>query len=235
MAIGSSHPRRRGTVRSVLGGALDLAFPATCIGCGKEGDAVCRACCPGLDVRRDVPPGIPIGLPGEIPPGLLQLEWAAPFTGLVREALHLLKYSGETRLAVPLGQAAASRWAVAGRGADLVVPVPVHRERERERGYDQAALIAAVVGEALALPVARALARSRATRAQFSLGRAARRGNVAGAFVLAGAGAPRLVAGRRILLVDDVVTTGATLAACAAVLLDAGATGVAALTVARER
>jgi ComF family protein len=225
------------TVGHVTGAALDLAFPAVCSGCGREGAALCPSCRPALDARLGLPGGTPIGLPADLPAPLLQLEWCAPFAGPVRAALHDLKYSGERRLAEPLGDALARRWARVGIGADLVVPVPVHADRERQRGYDQAALIAAVAGEQLGLPVTRALERERATVAQFELGRDERAANVARAFRLrhAGRGTPSTVAGRWILLVDDVVTTGATLAACAVALELEGALAVSAITVARER
>src|SRR4051812_25941214 len=106
--------------------ALDLAFPARCPGCGAEGPPVCAACLPALDARLDLPAGIPMGLPSDVPGPLLQLEWSAPFTGLVRRALHELKYSGEQRLAGPLGAAIARRWERVGAGGDVLVPVPVH-------------------------------------------------------------------------------------------------------------
>src|SRR5688500_4207561 len=132
------------TLRRLGGAALDLAFPAACSGCGREGPPLCATCRPSLDARLGLPGGTPIGLPAELPAPLLQLEWCAPFAGPVRAALHDLKYAGERRLAEPLGEAVAARWARVGTGATLVVPVPVHAERERQRGYDQAALIAAV-------------------------------------------------------------------------------------------
>lgn len=225
------------TLHRLTGAALDLAFPAACSGCGREGQPLCTTCRPALDARLALPGGTPIGLPAELPAPLLQLEWCAPFAGPVRAALHDLKYAGERRLAEPLGDALARRWARVGSGAQLVVPVPVHAERERQRGYDQAALIAAVAAQRLGLPVARALERGRATVAQFELGRDERAANVAGAFRLreSGPGAGRVVAGRWILLVDDVVTTGATLTACAVALERAGALAVSAIAVARER
>ena len=215
--------------------ALDLAFPASCAGCGREGEPICAACRPGLDARLDLPPGVPLGLPADLPEGLLQLEWCAPFSGVVRDALHQLKYSGERRLAGPLGEAVARRWTRAGAGGDVLVPVPVHRDRAAQRGYDQAFLLAAAAGTALGLPVIEALERWHATTAQFQLDRRARASNVAGAFRPRTGVAFEPVRGRWVVLVDDVMTTGATLSACAAVLLGGGAAAVSAVTVARER
>src|SRR5215217_7499499 len=117
-----------GDVRNRLGTvanrALDLALPAACAGCRREGPALCSDCEPALDARLDAARGVPIGLPADIPVPLLQLEWCAPFTGVTRRALHQLKYAGERRLADPLGDAIAKRWSLAGAGGDLLVPVP---------------------------------------------------------------------------------------------------------------
>jgi len=225
---------RSGT-RRVITHALDLAFPASCAGCGREGDPICEACLPALDARLALPPGTPLGLPGDLPPSLVQVEWCAPFAGVVREALHRLKYAGERRLARPLGAAIARRWTHAGVGGDILVPVPVHRDREAERGYDQATLLGDAAAVALGLPMDRTLERWQATTAQFHLDRRDRAANVAGAFRLTPTTDPARVARRWIVLVDDVLTTGATLTACADALLAAGAMAVSAVTVARER
>jgi ComF family protein len=234
---------RMNSAATIPGRLLDLAFPARCPGCGREGAPICARCAPALDARLELPAGVAIGLPSDVPAPLLQLEWCAPFGGLVRRALHELKYSGETRLAIPLGEAIGRRWRRVGAGGDVLVPVPVHAERARRRGYDQAELIARAAGRALELPCAPILERVRATTAQFDLDRATRATNVRGAFRLSprpGASAAEQtegqpLAGRWIVLVDDVVTTGATLSACAEPLLAAGAIGVSAVTVARER
>ena len=224
-----------GTRAGRLGGALlDLAFPASCAGCAAEGTVLCPSCRQALDVRQALPPGVPLGLPAAMPMPLVQLEWCAPFSGVVRVALHRLKYSGERRVAIPLADAMAARWSAAGVGGDMLIPVPVHVERARKRGYDQAFLLASAVAERLGVPWQPALERTRHTIPQFELGRRARRSNVSGAFALR-SGAGMAMTGVWPILVDDVVTTGSTLVACAEALYDAGATAVSAITVARER
>ena len=113
--------------------------------------------------------------------------------------------------------------------------MPIHRDRRRERGYDQAELVARVAAASLGLPVVpAALLRRRATARQFALDRTGRRGNVEGAFEVPTAARPA-VADRWVILVDDVVTTGSTLAACGVALRAAGALAVSAVAVAHER
>ena len=232
---GATHTRPMATTLTrSMNRLLDLGLPAVCPGCGKEGEPICVRCLPAVRARVDLPAGTPLGL-GEGPPApLLQLEWCAPFNGTVRRALHALKYAGERRLAQPLGEAVAARWLRAGIGGTVLVPVPVHPHRRRERGYDQAELIAAVAASALRLPMFPAVSRARDTAPQFRLDRRHRAENVRGAFVVP-PGMERAIAGQWVVLVDDVVTTGATLCATADALLAAGAAAVSAVSVARER
>jgi ComF family protein len=173
-------------------------------------------------------------MPVAMPPGLLQLEWCAMYSGPVRDALHALKYRGERRLAEPLAEALAARWQRSGRGGDMVTWVPVHPSRRRERGFDQAEELAQQMASRLSLPSLPCLERQQRTVAQHSLGQQQRAGNTAGAFVPARA-AQEGTRGRWIVLVDDIMTTGATLAGCAAALMEAGAAAVSAITVARDR
>ncbi len=219
--------------RALADRVLDLAFPPCCAGCQREGAALCAACATALDARRGVPPGVALGLPSPAPQPLLQLEWSAPYAGAVRAAVRGLKYGGERRLAGILGGAVAARWREAGRGGDVVVPVPVHASRRLERGFDQAELIAAAAAGALGLPMRPAIRRTRATARQYALDRGDRAANVSGAFEVSAIDAA-FVTGRWVVLVDDVVTTGATLVACAETLLRTGAAAVSALAVARE-
>src|SRR5829696_686603 len=213
---------------------LDLALPAVCPGCGAEGPPLCARCLPAIRVRVELAAGTPLGLAGGPPPPLLQLEWCAPFSGTVRSALHALKYAGERRLAQPLGEAVAARWTHAGAGGAVLVPVPVHEGRRRERGYDQAELIAQRAAQALGLPMVPAVVREKATAPQYRLDRRHRADNVRDAFAVRPAVAAS-IRGRWIVLVDDVVTTGATLCATGDALLAAGAAAVSAIAVARER
>jgi len=213
---------------------IDMLLPAACPACGAEGSAPCAECERLIGRRLAEPAGAPIGLPTAMPVGLAQLEWCSSFGGPARACLHALKYDGERRLAGPLGRLMARRWRAVGIGGDVLVAVPVHAARRRERGFDQAELLAHEAGLALGLPVVAALRRAARTTAQHALGRGARAGNVGHAFAVDPALRPA-VAGKWPVLIDDVVTTGATISACAEALYEAGARAVSGLSLARER
>jgi ComF family protein len=154
----------------------------------------------------------------------------------MREAIHALKYGGRPVVATPLGRLLADLApgvvpAPPAEWAEGLVPVPLHRARLAERGFNQAELLAAPCAARWRLPVfGRVLVRTRPTPPQTDLDAAARRANVRNAFAVP---RPAEVRGRRLLLVDDVLTTGATADAAAQALRAAGAAAVGVLTLAR--
>jgi ComF family protein len=149
-----------------------------------------------------------------------------PYDGTLRAVVHALKYDGRRSLARPLARLMAKSGADLLAGADFVSPVPLHRARARSRGFNQAEEMARHLG----VPVVHALRRIRRTPSQTDLPAARRHANVRGAFAMA---RRARVGGAVVVLIDDVSTTGATLEACARVLLEAGASEVRALTAAR--
>ncbi len=163
----------------------------------------------------------------------LQVALAAfAYEGPMRKALAGLKYGGTSRLAPILADAAAPalQRLLAIEGEATLVPVPVHAERRRARGYNQAELIARRLAEASRLPIGDLLVRARSTTKQHRLDRAARLKNLRGAFGIApGVGVPG-----RVIVIDDIITTNATLEACASVLADAGCAAVYGFAIAQE-
>lgn len=149
------------------------------------------------------------------------------YEGTLRKLIHLFKYSGMRGLAQPLGALLADALP-RDRQFDLVTAVPLHWWRQWLRGFNQSELLSKAIARARGIPAKQVLRRGSATRAQAGLSNAQRRENVAGAFR-----ARRRVAGLRILLIDDVMTTGATAGACARALKKAGARSVAVLALAR--
>jgi ComF family protein len=213
----------------------DAAFPRRCAGCGKRGAWVCPEC--DAEFERFEPPwcrrcGTPRRIQpcfcNAIPSELRQFRAFGPHLEWLRKSIHALKYGEETARARHLGSLLGplletlEPW-------DWVVPVPLHASRQRERGFNQAELLAqfAVPDKSKILPAL--VRRIRATPQQVGLDAATRRTNLLGAFA---AVEPELTQGKRIVLVDDVMTTGSTLQQCAVVLLDAGAASVSAVTLA---
>jgi ComF family protein len=231
---------------------LDFLYPRVCAVCGGEPESarnLCWDCGRAVEFQgtgsfcsrcgRNVPaPSGPFVCTQcrENPPAFDLARSAARFQGPVRELAHDLKYRGASHLVpdlVDFLEAAVLRH-YADERIDAVCPVPLHPSRQRKRGYNQSALLGAELAARLGIPVfPDALRRVRDTPTQTRLGAAARRRNVADAFAVHPL-LPGWFESRRLLLLDDVMTTGATLSECAKALRAAGAERVLALSVARD-
>lgn len=222
-------------VQRVWNAAFDLVFPPACAGCGRVGiDSLwCPRCTAQLEAvplhltRRPFPDAA-----GAIPGTIIS---SGSHEGKLQTAIHALKYDGAARvaplLAARLLNALAAVETLPGP-PEVVIPLPLHRNRQRERGYNQSALLAQAFAEAAGLPcLTDAVQRVRDTRPQVGLNRDERQVNVLNAFTAS----PAQFRSRIIVVIDDVVTTGATLSACASALLSAGASAVYGLTVTAAR
>jgi ComF family protein len=207
-----------GTLQAFGGALLDLAFPPRCPACGDEplpASPFCALC----EGAIDPVPG-DLGEPGDVRAGAL-------FGGPIADAIHALKYGDRAEAAVPLGRWLAGRVEVPP-GA-CVVWVPLGRRRRIERGYDQAMLLAGAFARSAGRRLLRgAMRRVRETPPQVGRDRAARARNVEGAFA-----ASKAVSGLDLVLVDDVVTTGATAEAASRALREAGARSITVVALAR--
>ena len=228
--------------------ALDVALPTLCVACREpvEGEGVCADCwaklsfiappfCPRLGIPFVYDPG-PDMLSMEAiahPPAYARARAAVRYDDVARTLVHALKYQDRTDLAPAMG-----RWmARAGRElldeADVLVPVPLHWRRGWSRRYNQSGALARIIAQQTGVMVAvEALRRIRPTEQQIGLSRPQRASNVQGAFKVA-PDRQHLIAGRRVILIDDVLTSGATVDACARALLRAKAATVDVLVFAR--
>jgi ComF family protein len=248
----ADRPRRlarlAGALRATFGLAIDVALPQLCAACREPvgGEGLCAACwarltfiappyCERLGIPFPFDPG-----PGVLsmeaiadPPAYRRARAAVRYDDVARKLVHAFKYGDRLDLAPIMG-----RWmANAGREliaeADAIVPVPLHWRRQWMRRFNQSALLGEVVGKACGTAVAHAaLKRIKATPQQVGLSQTQRADNVQGAFRVPAA-AKAEVAQRKLLLIDDVLTSGATVDACARALLRAGAAQVDVLVFAR--
>lgn len=219
---------------------IGLLFPERCLGCGLRGTDLCRAC--GTEVPRLGTEVCPIcAVPSRLaricqrcrsePAALDGARAACRFDGVVRTAIHDLKYRGIRGRASLLGNLVVDALLERPLALDILVPVPLARSRLRQRGFNQSELIAVRLGEKLEVPVlGTCLERTRETPRQVGKSESERRENVLGAFACVDQEA---TSGRRVGVVDDVMTTGATLNACAEALKLAGARRVYGIVVAR--
>lgn len=228
----------RATLSKIADGVAEALLPQRCIVCERFGSALHRDCIETLPVASPPRCGVcwaPVrrnarrcARCAEDAPSYAHLRAAFRFTGALRRALLEAKFRGVTRLIEPLAGAAARAVPLHWR-IDAVVAVPLHRSRERRRGFNQAQIAARVVARDLDLPLERSLLlRVRETPPQAALSARRRATNLRGAFAVAGE------APERVLLVDDVTTTGATFDHAASVLRAAGAATVYALAIGRE-
>jgi len=213
---------------------MELLLPPACAGCGRYGAVLCFACLAGLRSARTPENRFGGADPGVVVGEALELAIAAfVHEGAMRRALQRLKYGGAAALAAPLARQALPALTdllTMVDGEVALVPVPVHPERQRQRGYNQAALLAGELASRVGLPLRDILVRTRPTVRQHGLNRAARLHNLRGAFGLAEPPPPDVAA----VLVDDILTTSATLEACAEVLRSGGATRIVGFAIARE-
>ena len=218
---------------------VDLLFPIYCVGCGRDGGIICGQC--AGDLVPLSPPWCRIcAAPGvqdicrwclERPRGFESLRSPYRFEGHVRDAIHALKYRGIRAASETLGELMARHLVRNSVRADSLVPVPLHHSRLRSRGYNQSALLAKELARHTGLPVREdLLSRVGNARPQVETStQEERRSNVAGNFACEAD-----ASGLDLLLIDDVATTASTLSECAAVLRNAGASHVSALTFARD-
>lgn len=232
----TSVTRLRPIVRSAVATLPDLIWPRMCAGCRERGAWVCAHCLRDLPLAREPWCGRCGARTCEcasVPSGIALARSVGPHDGWLAAAIHGLKYSGESSRARHLGEAMAPILAgvMAEEPHALIVPVPLHPRRQRQRGYNQSLLVTrfAAVGPWRGNLLPGAVRRVRATAQQVGLSSEERAVNVVGAFEAD----IDLVSGRPIVLIDDVMTTGSTVAACATVLHDAGAAAVAVVTLSR--
>ncbi|MEQ1870318.1 MAG: ComF family protein [Vicinamibacterales bacterium] len=232
-------------MRLLVDAALSVLFSPECAACAAPlaqptRGAVCEHCwmsvvpvtppfcdCCG-DALRDAPmASARCPRCRQHPPAIERARSLGLYDGALRQIVHALKYGGRRSVAGPIGRRLRQGHADLLELADIAVPVPLHPSKQRERGFNQAEDLARAIG----LPVTRALRRLRRTARQTDLNAEERLENVRDAFAVTRHAAR--VRGRSVVLVDDVTTTGATLNACAAALLEADVTVVYALTAAR--
>ncbi|WP_240410372.1 ComF family protein [Hymenobacter oligotrophus] len=228
-------------LRTALSDFIALIFPRTCLACEQalsRGEqhicTTCRTALPYTDYHLLAPAENPLAprFWGRVPVEQVLSYLRFLRRGRVQHLLHQLKYRGQSEVGVALGKMYGQELASSGNLADidLVVPVPLHRRKLAKRGYNQADAFAEGLAASLQVPwSAQALRRNSYTSTQTKKNRAERWENVANVFEVT---EPAAVTGKHVLVVDDVLTTGATLEACAQQLLQAGAARVSIATIA---
>lgn len=223
--------------------ALDLVYPVRCVVCDRIGAgdfcSTCQAVIPGIRppfCERCHKPGVEelCHHCRHLPPHYRLSRSVGIFDGSLRQAIHALKYERKERVAESLAELMALAWHQEPvlHDVDLLLPLPIHQRREGDRGFNQSALLARGLANRINLPLLEeSLIRPIYRKPQVGMGREERQLNVAGVFEVT---RPEEVTGRNLLLIDDVMTTGATCNEAAKTLLAAGAREVKVFTLARE-
>ncbi len=221
----------RSYIQQAANSLARLILPPTCAVCKQAGDLLCSDCrstLPRITVALCTRCGRSLASQADAycqrcarqPLLLQQLRTPFFFEEPLSGIIHQLKYNGFFALAEPIAELMVDAWPEIVDNIDLLVPIPLHEKRQKKRGYNQAALLAHHLGQQWNLPVAEnGLRRSRHTPPQVGLSLAERQRNVTGAFVVGDCSFD----GQRVLLLDDVFTTGSTLTAATQTLLEAGA------------
>jgi ComF family protein len=218
---------------------VDFIYPPECASCGKPGALLCKDCKEKIQPLFDpICPicGYPVATPGvcqncrDNPPPYTALRSWAEFEGSLRKALHKLKYESDLGLGLefsyPLLQIIAKeKWAI-----DYIIPIPISKKHRKTRGYNQATIIARPLALALGIPLfEKSVSRVKETESQVNLSREERFKNLHSAFL----GNSAKLLNKKVLLVDDVATTGATMISCSQTLREFGCAQVFCITVAR--
>ena len=223
----------------LAGPALDLLFPMSCAGCGREGKLLCQNCVSSLPRLKKPYCGL-CASPGQLShcrwcqerqPAFEGIRAPFLFQGPIKVAVYEFKHHGVKAAALEFGQLLADYLKQQPLAGDVIIPVPLHPRRLRGRGYNQSALLAKELGKLTGFRVeSRLLTRKKDALPQVhTASKNQRRDNVEGSFSCSGQ-----VSGKAVILVDDVATTGSTLSACAAALKSSGASSVWGLVLARE-
>ncbi|KPU44729.1 amidophosphoribosyltransferase [Oxobacter pfennigii] len=233
-------------LKNVINGVLDLVYPKkiNCLYCGTPlknfndhelcgycisllpvlGEGVCNTC--GRPLEREERAVCEDCKDAQFDKCLSVFE----FSGIAKDMLHRFKYDGEDYMSHPIGLFMAEKLKSKSWDVDIIIPVPLHSDKLKERGYNQSYLLAEVVGRECDIDVLNGgLIRNRYTKSQFNLSKTERRNNIKGAFEI---GSAKKIKGSNILLIDDIMTTGATLNECSSVLKSFGARKIYCLTAA---
>lgn len=220
--------------------AFDLLFPPRCVSCSLGGHHLCPTCQKRL-YAQELPTQPPCprcsrssGACLLSPPRghVHTISAFGPYADPLRACIKALKYDGETHLSEILGALLAHTYRHYHLEADLFIPVPLHPTRQRQRGFNQSLLLARICSQLTGVPLDEGIIRQRPTSAQAGMNTRSRYQNVMGAFIYLSPHATPRLSNRKIIIIDDVCTTGATLDACARPLFAAGANSVSGLVLA---